>query len=304
LTLIPCAPAEQNALLSFVLPYEKLAVGLVSHALLGDADCFVVAENGRVRDAFSLSKSGQIFHCLPDAYTENQPRLLGVLTEFFAARKNHELFNIVGEEKGTDLVKRAIQRAMGRGIQHEQRYVLLEKTVPRGAASGAHGMATAFDGANEVPTTTCLPSASPEQSLAIVRCASSMIEDLLPLQIAYEKEEVEWEGNPIDQKVTRLGLLHALRTQQIFALSKNGAYIAKGGTNAIGRKYVQLGGIYTVPSERGKGHGECLVRQIIEAVHSQGKNAALFAKPDNAPALRLYEKCGFRKIGRYEIAYY
>lgn len=335
MTILPCETGDFNTstrrggfdglnhreFLSFVLPYEKLAVGLVSRALLGDTDCFVVAEDGRARDAFSLSKGGQIFHCLPDAYTENQPRLLGVLTAFFAARKDHELFNVVGEEKGTDLVKRAIQAATGRGIQHEQRYVLLEKMIPRGAASrangmgvasGAHGMAdfdgansrgADFVGANEIPVTMPLPSA-PEQKLALVHCAPSMIDDLLPLQIAYEKEEVEWEGNSIDQNVTRLSFLHALRTQQIFALSKNGAYIAKGGTNAIGKNYVQLGGIYTIPSERGKGYAECLVRQIIGAVHSRGKNTALFAKPDNVPALRLYEKCGFKKIGRYEIAYY
>ena len=341
MTVLPCETGDFNIstrrggfdglnhreFLSFVLPYEKLAVGLVSHALLGDADCFVVAEDGRARDAFSLSKGGQIFHCLPDAYTENQPRLLGVLTAFFAARKDHELFNVVGEEKGTDLVKRAIQAATGRGVQHEQRYVLLEKKAAAG--SGDSGTSTKFGGfdelnhrrLNQVEDGVAVATGGFDrlnhrggghvrtmrdeyEKLTIVRCAPSMIDDLLPLQIAYEKEEVEWEGNSIDQNVTRLSFLHALRTQQIFALSKNGAYIAKGGTNAIGKNYVQLGGIYTIPSERGKGYAECLVRQIIGAVHSRGKNTALFAKPDNVPALRLYEKCGFVKIGRYEIAYY
>ena len=291
MTIIPCAPAEQTALLSFILPYEKLAVGFVSHILQGDSDFFLVIEDGRIYDAFSLSKGGQIFHCLPDAYSEKQGRLLTVLTDFFSPHKNIELFNIIGEEKGSELLQRAIHSATGRTTQHDQHYILLEETPPSNNPSAEKTI---------VPQN----SNSFSEPLTLVCCTPTMIDALLPLQIAYEKEEIQWKDSPIDPKLTRLTLLHALRTQQIFSLAKNGVLIAKGGTNAIGKKYAQLGGIYTIPSERGKGYAEKIIRHLTENLAAQRKKIVLFVKPENVPALRLYEKCGFKQIGRFEIAYY
>ena len=279
--ILPCT-SDMSDLLSFVLPYEKLATGFVGHILRGDSRFFLVRTDENVAcDAFSFSDGGQIFHCLPDAYGERRGELLRVLTEFFRAQKQHEFFNIIGEEKGTDLIKLAVQNATGRTTRHDQNYVLLEESAAKNAVA-----CTDFD------------------NLALVQCTPMMLGVLLPLQIAYEKEEVVWQDDQLNENVTRLSFLHALKTQQIFVLSKGGAYIAKAGTNALGKKYAQLGGIYTVPSERGKGYADCLVRHVITKLHEQGKRAVLFAKPENTSALRLYEKCGFKKIGRYEIAYF
>ena len=276
--ILPCAP-DCADLLSFVLPYEKLAVGLVSRALRGDSRFFLVQDGGKTTDAFSFSKSGQILHCLPNAYTERRGALLQALTDFFSVQEQCELFNIVGEEKGTNVIKTAIQMALDRTTRHEQTYLLLEEK-------------------------SSAPQSQTTEPLTVVQCTPQMCDALLPLQCAYEREEVLWTGERFDQNVTRLSFQRALRTQQIFALAKNGAYIAKGGTNALGKKYAQLGGMYTVPGERGNGYATQLVRHIVATLRAQGKKSVLFAKPDNAPALRLYEKCGFVRIGNWRIAYY
>ena len=276
-------------LLSFVLPYEKLCIGLVSHILCGDSSFFLVQEHGVSRGAFSFSKGGQIFHCLPDAYGEKRGSLFRALLDFFRSRQQHDLFNVIGEEEGTNLVTQALVSATGRKIQHEQHYALLEQKT---SAFGRDRHAF-------------FPTMRDEyEKLAVLRCSPDMIDSLFPLQLAYEKEEVLWQNEPADERVIHLSFHRALRTQQIFALSKNGAFITKGGTNAWGKKYVQLGGIYTLPSERGRGYASELLRYISAEMKRQEKKMVLFAKTENAPALHLYEKCGFAKIGRFEIIYF
>ena len=276
MTIVPCASKQTDSLLAFVLPHEKMAVGFVSHIMRGNADCFLVMDGGRTYGAFSFSAGGQIFHCLPDAHSAARAELLRALTAFFRGQKNRDLFNIIGEENGTELIRQAIAAAWGKTTRHEQAYVLLEK----------------IGATEQVDSSDC------------VRCVPEMIEALLPLQIAYEREEIFWEGEPYNPNVTRLAFLRALRTQQVFALVKNGRYVAKGGTNAQGKRYAQLGGVFTVPSERKKGYATELLRHVTQALHRQGKDIVLFAKKDNVAALRLYEKIGCKNVGSFEIVYY
>lgn len=276
MTIVPCASKQTDSLLAFVLPHEKMAVGFVGHFLRRDVDCFFVMDGTRICGAFSFSAGRQIFHCLPDTHSVAREEILHVLTAFFRRQKNRDLFNIIGEENGTELIRQAIAAAWGRTSRHEQTYVLLEK-------SGA---------AEQVDSSCC------------VRCEPEMIDALLPLQIAYEREEILWEGEPYNPNVTRLAFLHTLRTQQVFALVKDGRYVAKGGTNAQGKRYAQLGGVFTVPSERKKGYATQLMRHVAYELHRQGKDIVLFAKKDNTAALRLYEKIGCKNVGSFEIVYY
>lgn len=275
MTVIPCSPAQTDSLLEFVLPHEKMAVGLVSHILRRDSDFFLVADDGVTHGVFSFSAGGQILHCLPSAQ-ERREEILRALTAFFRTQNDHTLFNIIGEKSGTELVQQAIAAALGYVARHEQSYVLLENT--KTTASGA--------------------------SIRCVRCLPEMIDELLPLQVAYEREEVLWDGEPHNPDVTHLAFLHALRTQQIFALVVGGRIVAKGGTNALGKNCAQLGGVFTVPSEREKGHATELMRHVAHELLAQGKSVVLFAKRKNEAALRLYEKIGCTHVGAFKIAYY
>ena len=55
--------------------------------------------------------------------------------------------------------------------------------------------------------------------------------------------------------------------------------------------------IAVVPSRRGKGLGEQLLSALLDQARKDGFRAvSLSVEPDN-PALRLYEKHGFRKVG-------
>jgi GNAT superfamily N-acetyltransferase len=55
--------------------------------------------------------------------------------------------------------------------------------------------------------------------------------------------------------------------------------------------------IAVVPNKRGGGHGSQLLEALIERAREDGYKAlSLSVEPDN-PALHLYERMGFRKVG-------
>jgi ribosomal protein S18 acetylase RimI-like enzyme len=47
---------------------------------------------------------------------------------------------------------------------------------------------------------------------------------------------------------------------------------------------------------QGKGYGEIIVRSTLQSAYELGYNAELYARYDNARAIHLYEKVGFKKL--------
>ncbi len=63
-------------------------------------------------------------------------------------------------------------------------------------------------------------------------------------------------------------------------------------------KVTELLTLAIVPEEQGKGYGRALLNEFITDVKSKnGQNILLEVAENNAPALHLYEKVGFKKIG-------
>jgi RimJ/RimL family protein N-acetyltransferase len=58
-----------------------------------------------------------------------------------------------------------------------------------------------------------------------------------------------------------------------------------------------IGGVYTHPDYRNKGCATAAVSAITEEALRQSEKAALFVRADNCPAIKAYEKIGYRKIG-------
>ena len=81
-------------------------------------------------------------------------------------------------------------------------------------------------------------------------------------------------------------------------------FIAKAGTDAIGKKFIQLGGIYTKKSHRRKGFSFILIYTILKRILRVKKSAILFVKKSNLPAINLYKSLSFNKISDYIISYF
>jgi GNAT superfamily N-acetyltransferase len=58
-----------------------------------------------------------------------------------------------------------------------------------------------------------------------------------------------------------------------------------------------IGGVYTHPNQRNKGYATLATSAVTEETLENAESAALFVRSDNYPAIRVYEKIGYRKIG-------
>jgi predicted GNAT family acetyltransferase len=63
-----------------------------------------------------------------------------------------------------------------------------------------------------------------------------------------------------------------------------------------------LGNIATRPAQRGRGLARAATAALAVALAQRARHIGLNVKADNAPALRLYERLGFRTEFVYEEA--
>jgi GNAT superfamily N-acetyltransferase len=141
-------------------------------------------------------------------------------------------------------------------------------------------------------------------SLEIRRAKSADLNIILPLQEAYEKEEILFHEADFQSSKTRAELKLNLKTQLIYLGFYEGKLIAKGGTNARGFTSDQIGGVYTCPDFRGKKIARSLMERLLHHIFADGKTACLFVKKHNLPAIRLYNGLGFRIAENYRISYF
>lgn len=82
--------------------------------------------------------------------------------------------------------------------------------------------------------------------------------------------------------------------------------------NIIGRLYihwnfkpteVRIMDIALLPDFRGKGIGTGILQDIFQKAAPQGKSVTIHVEYNN-PALHLYERLGFQKIGEFNSVYY
>jgi len=140
--------------------------------------------------------------------------------------------------------------------------------------------------------------------LSIRRVSPADLPALLPLQEAYEREEVLTRIHRFNPAACKASLARALERQLVFAAEEGGVMIAKAGTNARGFAVDQIGGVYTLPARRGRGIAFALMATLLSEISYQGRSPALFVKPSNAAARALYRGLGFEDIGDYRADYF
>ncbi len=137
-----------------------------------------------------------------------------------------------------------------------------------------------------------------------VRAKPTDAERLMELQEGYEREEVMPPGDPFNRNTCLANLARNIAGQIVIFVRSGREIIAKAGTNARGIHWDQLGGVYTHPDWRGKGLATALVAHIARNRMQEGRHVALFVKIRNEPAIRAYEKAGFRPDDTFRIAYF
>lgn len=144
----------------------------------------------------------------------------------------------------------------------------------------------------------------PHPSLRVVVPTRRDVSRLIPLQVAYEVEEVLLPGRTSNLAVSRATLTESLTQQLVLIAEAGGAVVARVATNARGVQWDQVGGVYTDPSWRGRGVAKWLMTHLLAKLEAERKDASLFVKTANRAAQQLYRGLGFTFESDFRISYY
>lgn len=278
-------PGDLSEILEFLKRREHSCVAFTAHLLDNGAPVFPSKLKKRV---FYLSTDG--------------PRISGlVLQTAFGF-----VFPVLDTpEAERDLQLRELSRRLKKNFFRSRTVMGRRRDVERLEAVFGHPPDTqvnyfimSLDGA---PATRPHPAAP---DIVFRRAGIRDLKALLPLQAAYEEEEVIVDGRDVNSSVVYHNMRSALEHHLTYVAERDGVPIAKASTNARGLTYDQIGGVYTVPRERNKGIAGELMRCLLADIRAQGKNATLFVKQHNQAARAMYERLGFEHRNEFAISYY
>jgi predicted GNAT family acetyltransferase len=267
---------DSPAVLRFLLRDEALCVPFTSRMRTGCRGCTVyydADEQGAVTDCILFSSGGLLLPALssPPAHRRELADLV--------SRLRPAVHSVMGISRCVEEAEAVVPAAPTRRIE----YFLMSLT-----REDAHRLWT--------------PPLGP--GLRVRRAVPADTAAVLPLQEAYEKEEVLLDPSHFNEVLCLRSLALSLREEVMFILEKDGLPVAKAATNARGFGVDQIGGVYTVPPERGKGCARAVMVALLREVFREKGAACLFVKKNNRPAISLYHGLGFQPVNEYAISYY
>lgn len=253
-----------------------------------------------------LSENGLVLHHIGDEVFADEQLKAAISRDLHGALRHIPLYCILGEERGSEFI-RSCTRKKSRADIH---YQLMTWNAPQTGEQALKADNALSASSAPLSEKTMKPAFSAPAGLTLTRCTEDDTEALLPLQKEYDLVEVLQEGDEWNEDFCRLTLRKNLRVQHIIGLKTTDAseagtlFAAKAGTNAIGREWWQLGGVFTRTQYRSKGCAAFLVEQLACMARAAGKRTALFVKEANTPAKAAYTKAHFTPLGPFEIIYY
>ena len=313
---IPVDEKTKAETLAFLAKHERTCVSLVEHIRLGGSESFTVESDARETLGIISVKSRMLL-CIPNARSlQNDGDFYTSLKAFLSDKK---ISCVNGEADASHFIMKILAE-LGRMPLHVNEYALMTlseaalkkiqaKDKRHAAVPGEPqmcGMRTECAAANPISENT---AATDEKACCekfkIVRCGIRDADALMPLQLAYEAEEVLPPCRTQNPAVTRKNLERILKTEYVVALQNScGEPAAKANTNAVGIRWAQIGGVYTAPDFRRKGCASLLVETLAEKIVASKRLPVLYARNGNEGAQKAYAALGFRKTGGFTIAYY
>lgn len=138
----------------------------------------------------------------------------------------------------------------------------------------------------------------------IMRCTENDMENLFEIERNYLQDEVAVRGQKVSDAEVSMRLRQILKNQLYFALISDDKIVSKAYTNAIGKNWIQIGGVYTLFQFRQNGYAALTVSTLCKRILQAHKNISLFVKTKNLPAQQLYKKIGFSFHSDYKIVYF
>ena len=165
-------------------------------------------------------------------------------------------------------------------------------------------VAVRYDLMSRKPRSSALRRGAAPAGLRVYCAGTDNLDELFPLQEAYEKEEVLTAIHRFDPAGSRASLARALRDQVVVFGRLGGAAIAKAATNARAFSLDQMGGVFVAPPYRRRCIGSAVVSALISILESEDRGTVLFVKKGNEAAKGLYDELGFDTLGDYRADYF
>lgn len=210
-----------------------------------------------------------------------------------------DVYALMGEGASQEELQRYIKKYFGINAHKSIDYILMTHSAPLSPQSSFR-LPHSFI----LNIFSNLPYSGSNTNLNVRMAKESDLDAILPLQLAYEKEEV-WIGKTsIPQYFVRANLEILLKENIVYIATLNDIPIAKANTNAEGVEYFQVGGIYTVPKYRRCGVASYLLKNMFLHLYRKKKHIALFVKKENDIAINMYKKIGLAEMDKFRISYY
>jgi uncharacterized protein len=123
------------------------------------------------------------------------------------------------------------------------------------------------------------------------------LDRLVPACAAMHKEEVGIDPLERDAAGYRERIRELVEKKRSIVLVHGGRIAAKCEYSAVTRDAVQLMGVWTSPALRRKGLAATMLREVCGHLSRKGRQVTLFVNDFNLPAIALYERLGFQRIG-------
>lgn len=120
---------------------------------------------------------------------------------------------------------------------------------------------------------------------------------LVPACAAMHVEEVGISPLDRDPVGYRNRIRELIQRGRSFVLVDRGEIAFKAELSAVTEDAVQVMGVWTRPSRRREGFARIGMAELAGHILRQGKAATLFVNDFNLPAIHLYERLGFRRVG-------
>lgn len=274
---------EVQAVLDYLLPYEKFSVVLYSQILHGASQVYIIRGSFmEIHGVFSWWQGSSIHHCIPDAYGKSRTEIIRALVAFFRERTVKYIFSIAGERGGNLLFKEIIENCFDRRPMVQIEYDLMENGR--------------FDSVKNLHKMN--------SQLSVEVCQENDMERVFELQKAYEKEEVVLDGEEFDEDRCRAKFENFVEAGAVCVGKIKDVPLCKLTVSAVGKNYAQIGGVFVMPKYRSHGLAKALLNSTAQLMQSKGKKCVLFVKKTNVPAIRAYTCTGFKKACDFQILYY
>ena len=289
---------------SYLLPIEQKCVFLSQLVRKHSSDIYIILDNNpdnsnnsdkssqlinlqNILGVFYLNKS--LFHCFQDTSKVNIADFTPLFYEILTQNQT-SIKNISGEKDGTDFFLEVI-----RNLSENPDSTFTKKFNVKQINDYKLMV---------LPHQQFQDSQKLYNDDFIMRCTENDMENLFEIERNYLQDEVAVRGQKVSDAEVSMRLRQILKNQLYFALISDDRIVSKAYTNAIGKNWIQIGGVYTLFQFRQNGYAALTVSTLCKRILQAHKNISLFVKTKNLPAQQLYQKIGFTFHSDYKIVYF